>query len=220
MGSCLRLTHARQPFTAEIGYDTRSPRSRSGIRPDLLGMMMRFVTTPDATQLTGLSTATLREWTSRRALIPADVPPKGKGSPAGFTWQTVLLLRVAVTLRDRFHLELQPHRTLFASLKTGLRRTSFIALWGKTLALQGGDDWTLVDEAETLQLNNDAVIIRLQTHLEALSVGFALPRPGPSSGQLELFPARSIEQSANAPVVPAARKRQGDPIATMRRRSA
>ena len=78
---------------------------------------MRLVKTPDATVLTGLSTATLREWTSRRALIPADVPPKGKGSPAGFTWQTILLLRIAVTLRDRFHLELQPHRSLFASLR-------------------------------------------------------------------------------------------------------
>jgi hypothetical protein len=89
---------------------------------------MRFVTTPTATLLTGLSTVTLREWTSRRALIPADLPPKGKGSPAGFTWQTILLLRVAVLLRNRFHFELQPHLTLFANLKAGLQHTSFIGL--------------------------------------------------------------------------------------------
>ncbi len=181
---------------------------------------MRFVTTPDATVLTGVSTATLREWTSRRALIPADVPPKGKGSPAGFTWQTILLLRIAVTLRDRFHLELQPHRTLFASLKIGLRQTSFIALWGKALALQGGEDWAFVEEAEAPPLNEDAVIIRLQPHLEALSIGFALPRPMQSPGQLELFPARSIDPEANSPAASSARKRRADPVPAARRRSA
>ncbi|MES0000952.1 hypothetical protein NKJ90_19455 [Mesorhizobium sp. M0051] len=154
---------------------------------------MRLVTTPNATVLTGLSTATLREWTSRRALIPADFPPKGKGSPAGFTWQTILLLRIAVTLRDRFHLELQPHRNLFGSLKSGLRRTSFIALWGKALRLQGGNDWALIEDADGTPLNDDAVIIRLEPHLETLSIGFSLPRPVLSSGQLELFPARSID---------------------------
>ena len=181
---------------------------------------MRFVTTPDATVLTGLTTATLREWTSRRALIPADVPPKGKGSPASFTWQTILLLRIAVTLRDRFHLELQPHRTLFARLKTGLRRTSFIALWGKALALHGGDGWAFVEEANSPPLNDDAVIIRLQPHLEALSVGFALPRPTPSAGQLELFPARSIDPKANLPVASSSRKRRADLVPVARRRSA
>lgn len=181
---------------------------------------MRLVKTPDARVLTGLSTATLREWTSRRALIPADVPPKGKGSPAGFTWQTILLLRIAVTLRDRFHLELQPHRSLFASLKAVLRQTSFIGLWGKTLAIRGGSDWTLVDQAETTSLNEDAVVIYLNPHLEALSIGFALPGPMQSPGQLELFPTRSTEQSINATVTCATHKRRADPNSTMRRRSA
>lgn len=227
---CIERSPAWQPIAYDRFRRRSRLRSRSGLIPVLwikigyqtrsFGMAMRFVTTPDATVLTGLSTATLREWTSRRALIPADVPPKGKGSPAGFTWQTILLLRIAVTLRDRFHLELQPHRALFASLKTGLRRTSFIALWGKALALQGDDDWGFVEEAEAPPLNEDALIIRLQPHLEALSVGFALPRPTSSFGQLELFPARSIEQSVNAPVASVARKRRADPIATMRRRSA
>ena len=154
---------------------------------------MRFITTPAATQLTGLSTVTLREWTNRRALIPADIPPKGKGSPAAFTWQTILLLRIAVLLRDRFHFELQPHQTLFASLKAGLQRTSFIGLWGKSLILLGNDDWSLAEDAEVSPLVEDAVIIRLQPHLEALSAGFSLPGPSQSSGQLELFPARSVD---------------------------
>lgn len=181
---------------------------------------MRFVTTPDATVFTGLSTATLREWTSRRALIPADIPPKSKGSPASFTWQTILLLRIAATLRDRFHLELQPHQSLFASLKAGLRRTSFIALWGKALALHGGDRWSLVEGGEAPPLIGDAVIIVLQPHLEALSVGFALPLPAISVGQLELFPARSIDSITSPQVAPAARKRNADPVLPTRRRSA
>ncbi|RWC49650.1 MAG: hypothetical protein EOS55_08345 [Mesorhizobium sp.] len=136
---------------------------------------------------------TLREWTSRRALIPADLPPKGKGSPAQFTWQTILLLRVAVLLRDRFHFELQPHQTLFTSLKAGLQRTSFIALWGKSLILRGGSGWSLVEDADGPPLAEDAVVIRLQSHLEALSAGFSLPHPTQSSGQLELFVGRPID---------------------------
>lgn len=168
---------------------------------------MRFVKTPVAAQLTGLSTVTLREWTSRRALIPADLPPKGKGSAAGFTWQTILLLRIAVLLRERFHFELQPHQNLFASLKAGFQRTSFIALWGKSLILQGDNGWSLVEDEAGPPLAEDAVVLRLQPHLEALSAGFSLPHPTKSSGQLELFPARSIatppsEIAAAAPVKP------------------
>ena len=145
---------------------------------------------------------TLREWTSRRALIPVDVSPKGKGSPAGFAWPTILLLRVAVVLRDRFHFELQPHRALFASLKAGLQRTSFLALWGKYLVLMGHGAWSIADEAGELFLAEDAVVIRLDPHLEVLSSGFSLPVPQKAPGQLELFPARPISgSSVDQPVV-------------------
>jgi len=74
---------------------------------------LRFVTAPIAAKLVGLSTDKLREWTSRRALVPADVRPKAKGSPAQFSWQTVLVLRIAVLLREDFHLELQAHKSSF-----------------------------------------------------------------------------------------------------------
>jgi hypothetical protein len=180
---------------------------------------MRFVTTPAAAQLTGLSTVTLREWTSRRALIPADVLPKGRGSPAGFTWHTILLLRVAVLLRDRFHFELQPHHALFASLKAGFRRTSFIALWGKSLVLRGDSAWSIVEEADGLPLAEDAVIIRLEPHLEILSSGFSLPHPAKLPGQLELFPARSIHAPAKSKVANAAGLPR-ETATSVRRRSA
>ncbi|MCU4181775.1 helix-turn-helix domain-containing protein [Bosea sp. BH3] len=177
---------------------------------------MHLVTTREAIRLTGLSTATLREWTSRRALIPADVPPKNQGSPARYGWQTILLLRLAVTLRDRFHLELQAHRGLFADLKLGLARASFIALWGKALVLQGGDRWSLLDEGNPASLHEDGIVIRLQTHLEALSCGFAFSGPTSPPGQLELFPGQAVDASLprTLKVVPA------HPLVAKRRRSA
>ena len=99
---------------------------------------LRFVPAPVASQLTGLSTGKLREWTSRRALISADVRPKRKGCPAKFSWQTVLLLRIAVLLKDQFNLELESHKASFAALRKELRSRSFIALWGQRLALHPG----------------------------------------------------------------------------------
>ncbi len=159
---------------------------------------MRLVPTREAMTLTGLSAAKLREWTSRRALIPADIPPKSQGSSAQYSWQTILLLRLAVRLRDQFHLELQAHRSLFASLHSNLRGKSFVALWGKTLALNGGEHWSLLDAEDNLEPAEDALLIRLDPHLKILASGFALPHPSSVPGQLDLFPARPVSQSQSA----------------------
>ena len=159
---------------------------------------MRVVTTRKASQLTGLSTNKLREWTSRRALIPADIRPKSQGSPAKYSWQTILLLRIAVTLRDRFHLELQAHRQVFAGLRRDLRRMSFIALWSKSLAIHTDHHWAWVDDTELGVLSGDAILIRLAPHLEALSHGFGLPQPSSSPGQLELFPVRAVGETMSS----------------------
>lgn len=176
---------------------------------------MRYVTTRQATRLTGLSTAKLREWTSRRALIPADVPPKSQGSPAQYSWQTILLLRIAATLRNRFHLELQVHQALFTSLRIALRGKSFIALWGKKLVLYGTADWSVTDESETALLRDDALIIRLHPHLSVLAEGFALPNPMGAIGQLDFFPAMAVENMAVSPRSKSASRR-----GTEKRRSA
>jgi hypothetical protein len=164
---------------------------------------MRVVLTRDASRLTGLSTNKLREWTSRRALIPADIRPKCQGSPAKYSWQTILLLRIAVTLRDGFHLELQAYRPVLASLRGKLRNTSFVALWGKSLAIHADHRWAWLDDAETLPLA-DALVIRLNPHLDILSQGFALPRPSAASGQLDLFPAQAIATAQSPRQRPAA----------------
>lgn len=161
---------------------------------------MHLVTTRDAVRLTGLSTEQLREWTSRRALIVADIKPKGHGSPAQYSWQTILLLRLAVSLREKFKLELQAHQSLFASLSEGLRQTSFLSLWGNSLLLQGGDVWKLDDAVELSALDSDVIILKLDPHLHALSIGFSLPQP-PSFAQFQLFPASGVAGTSSAALV-------------------
>ena len=153
---------------------------------------MTVVTTSQASELNGLSTSRLREWTSRRALIPADVPPRSQGSPAKYTWQTILLLRVAVILRDRFHIELHAHRHIFASLRQALQETSFITLWGTSLAILDTRRWRLVAPIESPAPKGDALLINLDPHLQALSNSFALPSAFIASGQLNLFSAIAV----------------------------
>jgi hypothetical protein len=145
-----------------------------------------YVTTPIASALTGLSIDKLREWTSRRALVPADVRPKKQGSPAQFSWQTILVLRIAATLRDKFHLELEAHKPFLSGFRRQLRKTSFIALWGQKLALVSNGSWKLVNDTDDVA-GEDAVLIRLDPHLANISLGFALPNPFNGQGQLDLF---------------------------------
>jgi hypothetical protein len=160
---------------------------------------MRFVSTREATALTGLSTDHLREWTSRRALIPADLQHRGHGSPAQYAWQTILLIRIAVALRNRFRIELQRHRGLFSELRAAFAETSFIALWGRSLAIYDASTWVILEPSEGPDHDTDAIIIRLDPHLAVLSLGFTLPGPN-NAGQLELFPARGVEnESSTAP---------------------
>ena len=154
---------------------------------------MRLVPTRQALQLTGLTPAKLREWTGRRALIPADVPPRSQGSSAQYSWQTILVLRLALTLKDKFCLELQAHRGLFISLHRSLKGRSFITLWDHVLALRGSADWALINEVREEPLDADAIMLRLDPHLEILAAGFALPDPRRAAGQLDLFPATLID---------------------------
>ncbi len=158
---------------------------------------MHFVTTRDATRLTGLSTEQLREWTSRRALILPDVKPKGHGSPARYSWQTILLLRLAVVLRDRFKLELQAHQDLFAELRIGLTHTSFLSLWGKSLALYGGAKWDVIDQRDDTVIADDCIVLRLDPHLQHLSKDFSLPQPI-TAIQSNLFPVLGMVVDAAA----------------------
>ena len=170
---------------------------------------LRYVTTPTASQLTGLSTGQLREWTSRRALIPADVPPKQKGSPAKFSWQTILILRIAVVLRERFNLELQANKASFAQLRQLLDDRSFIELWGCCLVLKP-NDWRIAQEGAPLP-SGDILLIRMNPHLEVLRDGFTLPEEEAAGAQLDLWSLPNIRFSGHA-------EPKGEPVsATLRR---
>jgi hypothetical protein len=170
---------------------------------------MNNVATPVASRLTGLSIDLLREWTVRRALIPADERPGRKGAPAQYSWQTILILRLAKTLHRQFRIELQGHKDLFESLCHTLKCTSFIALRGHRIALYGDDRWELLGIGEMPASGEDAIILSLDPHLDVLREGFALSSPVSREGQLELFPVRAVRDSAAAPAVPVTAKAVG-----------
>jgi len=165
--------------------------------PILREVPLRFVTTPVATQLTGLSTDKLREWTNRRALIPADVRPRQKGSPAKFSWQTILVLRIAARLKSQFKLELEAHKVFFAEFRAQLRKTSFLALWGKRLALGADGEWSLVDDDNRAALG-DLLLLHLDPHLAIIRDGFALPDQAAADGQFDLFSLPNLHRRKGA----------------------
>jgi len=161
---------------------------RLGVAPNIKfgPVAVHLVTTGGAVKLTGLSTEQLREWTIRRALIPADIKPKGHGSPARYSWQTILLLRLALIFRDRFKLELHAHRDMFADLGHNLTQIPFRSLWGKSLAVQGEHRWSLLEPEELAGTKDDCIVLRLDSHLEILAEAFSLGHPA-SSEQYQLF---------------------------------
>jgi hypothetical protein len=122
-----------------------------------------------------------------------------------------------VTLREQFHIELQAHKRLFNSLRRELRTKSFVALWGQNVALLGGDRWTFLEDAAGHLLADDALLLRLNPHLNVLSAGFALPSPATVPGQFDLFPLQAV------PGLPVKQIRRRAPIKSTepgRRRSA
>lgn len=68
-------------------------------------------------------------------------------------------------------------------------------LWGKTLALYGGEHWSLINAEERSDAAEDALLIRLDPHLGILAAGFELPHPSGASRQLDLFPALAVSAS-------------------------
>ena len=126
--------------------------------------------------------------------MPADVRPKKKGSPAKFSWQTILILRIAVLMRDQFKLELQAQKSSFANLREELRNKSLIALWGQRLALGSDGAWTLIDSSGPAP-DADVLLLQLDPHLRVLCAGFALPDPTAALGQLDLFSLPNIHRA-------------------------
>lgn len=170
---------------------------------------MRYAGTRETCELTGLSVEVLREWTIRRALIPADVLPRAKGSPAQYSWQTILILRLAVTMRNRFHVELQAHKTLFAQLKDAMKYLEPSDLSKKTLLLAGDGKWALVEILTREQV--EALAIQLKPHLESVFEFFNLPDA--TIQQIELFPAESNAAERKEPSKIGAHARRDEVVA-------
>lgn len=153
---------------------------------------MRLIGSRDVLKLTGLSGDQLREWTVRRGLIHPDVPASRQGQQAQFGWQTVLVLRLAVVMRSRFHVELQAHRDLLARVRCLLNGRSFPSLWGHRLAIFGLQRCALLGTGDPLPADEDVFLLALHAHLEALSQGFGVAEP---IAQLPLFPAVGLRRS-------------------------
>ena len=141
--------------------------------------------------LTGLTANQLREWSHRRDLVPPDIEAGGPGRPALYSWQTVLLLRIAVVLRERFRIELQGHKDLLHALHGLLSGVPFPALRGCVLALRAMEHGELLSEGIVrVGVNEpDTLFLHLDPHLDVLEVEFA---PQDQSGQLPLFRAVRI----------------------------
>ena len=161
------------------GYDARSREDAA----------LRLVKTRKVLELTGLTVDQVRDWTVRRELIKPDVPARKRGSEARFSWQTVLLLRLATVLRTRFHVELQAHRSLLLEARGVLQGVSFVALWGGALAIYDLARCELVFSFGDLNADEDAIVLRLDPHLEILSTGFEFED---AFTQLPLFPATQV----------------------------
>lgn len=168
---------------------------------------MLLVKSRDVPALTGLTADQLREWTVRRGLVQPDEPAQKRGSEAKFSWQTLLVLRLAVVLRTRFHVELQAHRELLRSARKLLDGASFPGLWGGTFAIYGLTRCALLNARAPLpSMEEDVILLRLNRHLEALSQGFGFPEP---ISQLPLFPAIGLREAAEGRI---AERRRADGV--------
>lgn len=147
-------------------------------------MTKKLATSGEVQRLTGLSPDQLREWSNRRGLIKPDVQANGPGHKARYSWQTVLLLRLAMVLKTTFHVELQAQRELFARLAQQLKNRPFHSLRGLALIVQTTSLHEIVNLSKFCALDTDVLIIRLDPHLDALSAEFGLAEP---TAQFPLF---------------------------------
>ncbi len=150
---------------------------------------MRLIQAKEVQALTGLSQDQLREWTRRRGLIPPDIIPQGPGSRALFSWQTVLLLRIAVVLKEKLHVELQAYRENFAKLRCLIAEKSFLSLGGSGLLLLSDGSVKLTSSSVENASVCDGLFVQLDPHLGILSTGFGEIE---ASRQLPLFPISAV----------------------------
>lgn len=174
-------------FTPSNGHDTHFVDSSAHFHGD----DVRMIGSREVQALTGLSADQLREWTGRRGLVRPDRPAQGKGTQARFSWQTVLVLRLALVMKKDFHIELHAHRESLAELQKFFHGKSFPGLWDRVALLRGRILLTVCKHSEMTFAADEAVIVMpLAPHLRTLMAGFGLPVPAP---QMSLFRAIGIK---------------------------
>jgi len=150
------------------------------------GNDVRLVGSREAQVITDLSADQIREWTGRRGLIAPDIPARGKGTQARFSWQTLLLLRIAGAIKAQVHVELEAYRDKFAELQDQFAGLPFHSLWPIALVVVGNQSPILRYLSDIdLDLDEPLLIVTLQPHLEAIMRGFGIAEP---AAQLPLFP--------------------------------
>lgn len=137
----------------------------------------------DVCTLTGLSSHQLREWTSRRGILPADQPAQGRGRHARYAWNTVLVLRVLAQLHHEYGVEIGAWSALAVAVRDDLSSSSPIGLYGRYLLISGGQ--YEITTPPFMLVQGAALIVRLDPHVEALAAGLGLPPP---PTQRDLFP--------------------------------
>lgn len=149
---------------------------------------MQLIQAADASRLTGLTSHQLREWCARRGVVTPDVPGRGRGRHALFSWQTVLSLRLLRELHERFGAEVGAWKSAIEELRITLKGRSFPSLWSTVVAFPDREHARLVDERFVAP--EGLLMLPLAPHLEALAHDFAFP----ADPQLPLFSAVGLRR--------------------------
>ena len=147
---------------------------------------MRLVGSRNAQAITGLTADQLREWSGRRGLVSPEIPARGKGTQARFSWQNLLLLRICATLKSQTHVELAAYRDDIEVLQERISDRSFHSLWNSAVVF--GDASPLVlERRQILEHESDQpyIFVSLRPHLHAITGGLGIQEP---VAQLPLFP--------------------------------
>jgi len=151
---------------------------------------MRLVGSREATIVTDLSADRLREWTGRRGLVSPDIPAHGKGTQARFSWQTLLVLRLAATLRDRLHVELSAYKSTLRLLQVRLAGEPFHGLTGCFVMLDVEQAMLLRSpDASYVATPEGFCVLSLQPHLDAIASAIGVTE---KSVQRSLFAAMAV----------------------------
>lgn len=149
---------------------------------------MQLVQASDAARLSGVTVHQLREWCTRRDILPPDVPGAGRGRHALYSWQTVLAVRLLKELNERFGIEVGAWRGAIQEFRTTINGRSFPTLW-RAFAQFSSCHRALLTASPSV--DGEAILtIPLAPHLQAIAQEFSLP----SEPQLPLFPVVGLKQ--------------------------